>query len=180
MNLVVAAFVCVLLAFTAVCLVLDIRIGRIPNWLTVSFFGLGVAAHSIAHGLSGLQFSLLGFATGFGLLFILFAIGGSGGGDVKLMGALGAWLGVKLTLAVFLVSAIATPLLLAFVALGGNPVAGLLRGVRGQEAAEKANRPEAKARSGQRLPYGVSIAISTWIVLAYSWKTNLLYEILCE
>ncbi len=38
-------------------------------------------------------FSLAGFATGFGLFFLLWIMGTCGGGDVKLFAALGVWLG---------------------------------------------------------------------------------------
>ena len=45
-------------------------------------------------------------ATGFGILLVLWLIGGGGGGDVKLMGALGAWVGASLIMKVFFVSAV--------------------------------------------------------------------------
>ena len=46
----------------------DFRSRRIPNWLTVSAFALGVAAHSFYGGWSGLKTSLLGTVVGLGLL----------------------------------------------------------------------------------------------------------------
>ena len=42
------------------------------------------------HGVSGIFFALGGFAVGFFPAFVLFALGGMGGGDVKLLGAIGA------------------------------------------------------------------------------------------
>lgn len=87
-------FVAAVFAFTVSCLVMDVRTGRIPNWLTVPAFALGLLTHLGIAGWAGLKFSLLGFATGFGLLLVLMLIGGGGAGDVKMMGALGGVVGV--------------------------------------------------------------------------------------
>lgn len=84
----------------------DFRQNRIPNWLTLSAIPAGILWNTWVGGFSGLQMSLGGFAVGFGILFILFATGGGGGGDVKLMGALGAWVGVSTTLIVFFLSSV--------------------------------------------------------------------------
>lgn len=84
----------------------DFRQNRIPNWLTLSAIPAGILWNTWVGGFSGLQMSLAGFAVGFGILFILFATGGGGGGDVKLMGALGAWVGVSTTLTVFFLSSV--------------------------------------------------------------------------
>lgn len=46
-----------------------------------------------AGAVDGLLFALAGFATGFALFFVLWALGTCGGGDVKLFAALGTWLG---------------------------------------------------------------------------------------
>ena len=71
---------------------------KIPNWLTVGAFALGLAFHSATQGWVGVRFTLAGFALGFGILFVLWMTGSAGAGDVKLMGALGAWLGTSLIL----------------------------------------------------------------------------------
>src|SRR6185436_15401166 len=44
-------------------------------------------------GLAGLGQSLAGWALGVGLFMPMFLLRGMGGGDVKLLGAVGAWLG---------------------------------------------------------------------------------------
>jgi prepilin peptidase CpaA len=48
----------------------------------------------------------VGFLAGGGVVFLMFVLGGMGGGDVKLMAALGAWLGPAGVINVFLVAAI--------------------------------------------------------------------------
>jgi prepilin peptidase CpaA len=71
----------------------DLRTGRIPNVLT---FGAAAAAFlfSTVHaGLGGLGTSMLGYVVGLVAFFPLFAVGGMGAGDLKLLAAFGAWLG---------------------------------------------------------------------------------------
>ena len=59
----------------------------------------GLVAYAFMSGLSGEGLSLreacLGAFIGAGLMFILAVVSTMGGGDIKLMGALGAWFGVK-------------------------------------------------------------------------------------
>lgn len=82
----------------------DTRFWKIPNKLTVPFFVLGLVYQVAFWGWPGLQDGLGGFALGFGTYFLLFLVAGGGGGDVKLMGALSVWMGVKLTLLLMIVS----------------------------------------------------------------------------
>ena len=92
------------MAFTLCAAVIDVEPSRIPNWLTVPFCLAGMAFNLIWHGWAGLQASVLGFAAGFAIMFVLLLIGGGGAGDLKLMAALAAWLGPKPIVAVFLLS----------------------------------------------------------------------------
>jgi prepilin peptidase CpaA len=78
----------------------DVRTRRIPNWLTFPAAALGVIAATAAHGGHGAVSSAAGLIVGLMLFFPLFALGGLGAGDVKLMGALGAWLGAAVVLGV--------------------------------------------------------------------------------
>src|SRR4051794_10114969 len=67
----------------------------------------GLLYHGIVGGWAGLGNSALGLAFGFSVLLLLYAMGGMGSGDVKLMAAIGAWLGMQLTFGVLIVSALA-------------------------------------------------------------------------
>ena len=82
----------------------DWRSRRIPNWLTVPALLLGIAANSLAQGWSGAKESLLGAGLGLGLLLPFVLIRSLGGGDWKLVGALGAFLGPPRLIAVLVVT----------------------------------------------------------------------------
>ena len=71
----------------------DVRTRRIPNVLTLSAAVAGLLYHLATSGLGGLQTAAAGWLLGLLLLLPYFALGGMGGGDVKLVAALGAWLG---------------------------------------------------------------------------------------
>jgi prepilin peptidase CpaA len=82
----------------------DWRSRRIPNWLTVPALLFGIAANSLALGWAGTKASLLGAALGLGLVLPLVLLKSLGGGDWKLVGALGAFLGPSRLLDVLVVS----------------------------------------------------------------------------
>ena len=64
--------------------------GKIYNAVTYPAMAVGLVLAIWQHGVSGTVFALGGFAVGFFPAFVLFALGGMGGGDVKLLGAIGA------------------------------------------------------------------------------------------
>lgn len=92
----------VLAAVLVVAAVCDLTRGKVFNWLTypaiVVGLALGAAQGAAGEGgdvWEGLLDHVLGFGFGFGILFIPYLLGGMGGGDVKLMGVVGAFLGLK-------------------------------------------------------------------------------------
>ena len=80
----------ILLVLAVTCAVTDLWVGKIYNVITYPAMALGVVLALAQHGLAGVFFALGGFAVGFFPAFVLFALGGMGGGDVKLLGAIGA------------------------------------------------------------------------------------------
>jgi prepilin peptidase CpaA len=171
-------FLSAVILFTAAAAVADVRTRRLPNWLTVPAFAAALVFHAVTGGLSGLGGALGGFAIGFGVLFVLWLIGGGGGGDVKLMGALGAWLGPIPTLLVVFLSSV-------FAVLGAVGMMGVDLVTQGfsplrrkyfakEITAGKQRRPPATAEEQRRLrnkrrvlPYAAPVALATWLVLAW-------------
>ncbi len=158
-QLIVLLFVA---AYTATGCAWDMKTRKLPNWLTVSAFGLGLIFHTAAGAFSeqgainGFLFSLAGFGMGFGILFVLFAIGGGAGGDVKFMGALGAWVGWKAILIIFIGSGLVAAISLAVVFIWS-----LFAGSSPSDDEEKQQTTSGR----QKIPYAIPATISAWLVL---------------
>jgi prepilin peptidase CpaA len=78
------------LLLLVLCAYWDLRYRKIPNWATLPGIALGFGMNSLLYGWAGLKTSGLGFLVGFGALLVLFVFSWMGGGDVKLMAAVGA------------------------------------------------------------------------------------------
>ena len=74
---------------------IDLKEHRIPNFLTFSALIAGFSLQLLLQGWDGLAYSLGGLAVGFIILIPFYIKGGMGAGDVKLMAAVGAFLGFK-------------------------------------------------------------------------------------
>ncbi len=84
---------------------------RVPNWLNGALAATGLLFQGIFFGwyqtgTGGVGWGLLGLAVGFGVLIVPWLMHGMGAGDVKLMAAIGCWLGPWLTLLGFAVGAV--------------------------------------------------------------------------
>ena len=175
----------VLIALIGAALVFDLTRNRIPNFLTFPAIVWGLAFYSATYGLSGLWFSILGMFVGLAIFFIPFAMGGMGGGDVKLLAAVGALQGWQFVLAVGILTAAAG----GFMALGYLIFTGRLLRVLKKMAGfvltpffsflyfrtnlEFFNRASvffashsAEANKPVRMPYGAAIAAGVFIFLA--------------
>ena len=93
----------------------DIRWSKIPNYITLSAMGLGILLHGIPwFSNKGAGFAFSGALVGLCIFIVPFALGGMGGGDVKLFAAIGAWLGFLSVIWVALYTALAGGLLALF------------------------------------------------------------------
>jgi prepilin peptidase CpaA len=138
----------------------------VPAFAAAVVFSLAVGLYEggLRGAGMGLLFCIAGFGTGFGVFWLLWLIGASGGGDVKFMAALGAWLGATATFHLIVASAVLSAAitlgLLALGAMGIGP--GRRRGGEG----EKAN-PRESALKRRAVPFGVPVALATCAVLAF-------------
>jgi len=112
-----------LLAMLIVAAGLDLRDRRIPNWLTFSLLIAGL----FGAGFVPWYLALAGAAMGFALMLPQFALSALSGGDVKLMMAVGSWLGPWPTLQIFAFAAIAGMLIVISQAIVQGRVTQLVR-----------------------------------------------------
>lgn len=149
----------------------DLRTRRIPNALTVSGLGVALALRAVT-GVDAFLAGLAGGAIALGLTLPLVMLGGLGGGDSKLLVAVGAFLGPAGLPMALLVTAL----------VGGVMALGLVvyRGVLGATLAHcwqltrrlwTPSTPEPLRTLGTpgavAIPYGVAIgagAIAGWIL----------------
>ncbi|MHC4879560.1 MAG: A24 family peptidase [Planctomycetota bacterium] len=161
-------------AYTLAAAIWDIRVKRIPNKLTLPVFGLGLVYQLAFNQVDGLLAAGTGFAAGFGLLFLLWMIGSGGGGDVKLMGALGVWLGGKMTLMVL----VASTVLAAFGTLFAIILKASSHGVWASKdhylstgKLKKGEKPTketvAQKQKRRTMGYAVPVALATWMIVMW-------------
>jgi len=157
-------------AFIAACAILDYRTRKIPNWLTVSGAVLGLAYSILAPRGIGPLLSLAGLAVGFLLLLLPWLLGGGGMGDVKMLAALGAWLGPVGILVAFGLGSVLAAGGMMIVLTSSMLTEGFSR-TRGRyvSAGAVAVASSATPRKNVRrvLPFAVPMAISTWLILGW-------------
>ncbi len=142
--------------------IIDIRSRRIPNALTASMTGVGLGL--ALSGLSGVSpaASLAGLMVGLMLMMPGYMMGATGAGDVKLMAAVGAILGIQLVVTAFLFTAIAGGVLAVAVALRRRRLAATLAGTGRMISAPTDLRREVREASPvSRFAYGPAIAIGS-------------------
>ena len=157
----------------------DVRSHKIPNVLTFPVLMLGLMTAAWMRGWSGLGDSLAGCMLLGVPYFLLFVFAGGGAGDAKMMGALGAWLGLVNAIAALLAVAVCGAVLgLAYAAwrrrlvpvLGNMSLiamsAGLITFGRTKLTDAQSMLPDEKKML--QMPYG--LAIFTGICLAAGSK----------
>jgi prepilin peptidase CpaA len=137
----------------------DLLRRRIPNWMNLAILFAGLGAQLWNGGFDGFAQGLLGAGAGLLLLLPLFGKRWIGGGDVKMVAAMGAWLGPDLTLWATLLGCAGGGLLaLAIAATGGaalrsDVTVNLTNAVLGQKVPPMPRRDKA-----QLVPMAVAFA----------------------
>ena len=159
------------LALVVVACIPDLRTRRIPNVLTIGAALAGFAFHALSGGWSGAATSAGGWVLGLALFFPMFALRGMGAGDVKLLGAIGAWLGPGQVLWVAMLTSVAGGVLGVVIALRHGYLRTALSnlqfmltswwisGVRPMPTVTLADY------HGPRLAYAIPMAIGTMVTL---------------
>ncbi len=195
-------FCVALIALTCVAAWTDTRTAKIPNRLNVLMLALGLLANTIRGGwmggadkplwvfqtgsvalgaLDGLLFALVGFLVAFAAMFVFWIFGLCGGGDVKLLAAIGGWVGWDLNLIrIWLASVIVLVVWFAVrvVAQGANP-RKLNRTLDAIKAGQSSGPKSEKATSGKgpqhrlRVTYSLPLAVATAVVLLWVYRFEL-------
>ncbi len=111
--------------------VTDVKSRRIPNVLTLGGAVAALVFHAVTAGGAGIGEAVVGWLVGTAVFLPFFLLGGMGAGDVKLMAALGAWLGPAEALAIAIYASLAGGVLALGVALAKGYLGTALRNVRG-------------------------------------------------
>jgi len=156
----------------------DLRVRRIPNWISLSGVILGLGLNIYFQNRLGLMTALGGLLIALSIYVPLYALKGMGAGDVKLMAAVGAIAGPGNWLNIFIMTAL----------LGGAAALTLvlLRRKMGQTlinvSAIVANLAKGKQPSGQdnklsihhakslKMPHGAIIASGVCLFLVMHWN----------
>ena len=166
----IALYVLALLVagYTAAAAVIDYRTKKIPNWLTVPSAIAALVFHTVTGGGTGFLWALAGFAVGFLLLLLPWILGGGGMGDVKLLAALGTWLGPLGILPAFGLGAVCALIMAICLMVANTFTVGISatqrRFLNRGGAATAGSAPRKYKRV---LPFAVPIAIGSWLVLAW-------------
>lgn len=143
--------------------VTDVRTGKVPNWLTVPALLVGLGLNVGFLGVGGLKASLAGTAIGISIWFVMPIIGTPlGGGDVKLLAAIGALRGPHFLLYVLVLSCLWAGLLALVMAAHRRRVVACARQVGSwlfQRVVTQTCQPLETAAPGLRVPFAAAAGL---------------------
>jgi prepilin peptidase CpaA len=164
------------LDFTFIAGWLDWRSRRIPNWLTVSGFFVGIVLNTCRAGWRGAVSGLEGAGLALVILLPLVLMRGLGAGDWKLMGGLGAMLGPQVFLRVLLASVLVSGVMAIVLMIREQRVKRTLRNlavlVHGFLSFGLRPSPEISLDNPSllKLPFGIAAAIGTLVCFAQAQR----------
>ncbi len=141
---------------------IDLKTRRIPNVVTASGAAIGVLLAAVGVTHVTVAQSLTGIVLGMLLMLPGHLLAGTGAGDVKLLGAVGAILGVGRVPAAFLFTAIAGGVLALAVAVARRRVGRSLGGAA-HVVVSPLSRRSITSHADNSFPYGPAIAVGSLI-----------------
>jgi prepilin peptidase CpaA len=147
---------------------IDLRTRRVPNGLTAVVAAAGIALAALDWTMVSVPAALGGCALGIALMLPGHLLGGTGAGDVKLLGAIGTLLGPKATLMAFMYTAIAGGVLGLIVATRRRRVRESLTRTATLVRTGGGNAAEIDAQTTNRFAYAPAVAVGA-LVAALGW-----------
>lgn len=154
---------------------IDFRTGRIPNWLTFPAMVVALGEASLLHGTAGFTRAAFGLALCGAVPWVLHRFSGGqaiGGGDVKLLAALGAFagatLGLEIELSSFALLAVFALVQLAFRGQLLTVLANVAR-IMLRPFLPSARRAPLSPASLTEMRMGPAIAVAVLTVLLTEW-----------
>jgi prepilin peptidase CpaA len=153
-------------AGNAAAAIVDLRTRRVPNALTMTMAAAGIGLAAMRAGPMGLAAAIAGCVLGAALMLPGHVLGGTGAGDVKLLGASGALLGPALTFHAFLATAISGGVLAVMVAIHRGRLRRTLDTTRRLALADGAVAEIEDAKADNRFAYAPAIAVGVIVAIA--------------
>jgi len=157
----------ILISTVATCLWTDLKERRIYNKVLLPALILGILINISSNGIEGLKSSIIGFVIGLLVLMIPFILGGVGGGDVKLLGIIGAIKGPQFIFYTFLATGLSGGIIAIVILIYRR---GLLKAIKNIYIGFKLmlmSRFKVVSFEGNdemyMFPYGVAISIGTLV-----------------
>lgn len=144
----------------------DLRTRRIPNWLSLSGCLVGLLLSALISGSVGAMSAGAGMLLAFAIALPFWLIGWVGAGDVKLLAAVGAFVGSGLVFKVLIATGLAGGLLAAGALMWRGMLGQMIQRMIATFSLSLASRswqhvtPNAQ-ESAVRLPYAVAITLGT-------------------
>jgi prepilin peptidase CpaA len=154
----------VMVMLIVICVFTDLTKSKIYNKVLFPAVITALAYHIYNSGMSGGLFSIKGLFIGMALLLVPYLMGGIGAGDVKFLGAIGAFKGSAFIFVAFLAGAIAGGIMAVFYLLKNKKLSFTIKKLLspflyryGLIADQTENSEESNSNSS--FPYGVAIAV---------------------
>lgn len=163
--------IAVLAALLGTSLYTDLKLGKIYNKLTAPCMVAGLALNYFSFGIRGLLWSIEGMGLILLLFFVFAPLAGLGGGDTKLLMAVGALVGIKMTVWVLIFASIIGGVLALVVMIRNRIVVSTVSGMaKGAYLGLFLRQPMSLSNGSSGVKFRYSPAIALGTILAFLLK----------